>query len=204
MLNRPNSVPDAIFPHTSKYEIPILDERYQADFVDLPVRGWGSVSRRTRFRGTWHFYTDDYKFSTLWKKPDTLLNTKAVNIVEPNFSTDYQMPFPVVIYRIYQKRWLARYWQQKLGLGVFVDLSVPDVCMKYNMEGVPRGWQSYATQTSDNRLHILEEHAEIARLHAAPNQIRFLVYGGNKETAEYCEENGFIHVRDARNEARNG
>jgi len=33
--------PDAIFPHTAQLEIPLLLNNVQADFVDLPVRGWG-------------------------------------------------------------------------------------------------------------------------------------------------------------------
>jgi len=196
-------VPDAIFPHTALLEVPILMEGRQADFIDLPVRGWGSVSRQTKFQGTWHFYVDDYKFSTLWKKPDTILNTKAINFVEPNFSTDEQMPYSVVLYRIYQKRWMARYWQEK-GLGCFVDLSVPKKWEDLNMEGVPKGWCSYATAANDLRLDTLERHAMIARRHSLWQPLRFLVYGGGPLTAKVCERNDWVHVRDARNEARNG
>jgi hypothetical protein len=198
-----NPVPDAIFPHTPELEIPILAKSMEADYVDLPVRGWGSVARRTRFEGTWHFYTDDYKFDTLWKKPATLLNTKAVNFVEPNFSTDIQMPYPVVLYRIYQKRWLSRYWQSQ-GLRCWVDLSVAPNWEGVNLYGVPRGWQSYATAANDNRLEDLLRHSEIAKEHAMGNEVRLLVYGGGKKTAEACAANDWVHVRDARNEARNG
>ena len=196
-------VPDAIFPHTSDLEIPILLPNCQADFVDLPVRGWGSVSRRTRFQGTWHFYVDDYKFSALWKHPETLLKSKAINAVEPNFSTDFQMPYPVVLYRIYQKRWLSRYWQEK-GIGIFVDLNVPMEWAELNLNGVPTGWQAYATAANDNRLETLEAHSKIAMEHSMGRDIRFLVYGGSDKTAKMCEENGWVHVRDARNEVDNG
>jgi hypothetical protein len=194
-------VPDAIFPHTALLEIPQLMIGRQADFCDLPVRGWGSVSRRTQFQGTWHFYVDDYKFSTAWKKPETLLNTKAINFVEPNFSTDQQMPYPVVLYRIYQKRWISRFWQEK-GLGCFVDLSVADKWEDLNLEGVPKGWQSYATAANDLRLDTLERHATCAKRHALGQKIRLLVYGGGEKTAKLCEKNDWVHVRDARNEAR--
>jgi hypothetical protein len=198
-----NAAPDAIFPHTAELEMPILDQYKQADFVDLPVRGWGSVARRTRFHGTWHFYVDDYKFDTLWKKPDSLLTSQCVNIVEPNFSTDVQMPYPMVLYRIYQKRWLARYWQER-GIGVFVDLSVAPGWEELNFQGVPEGWQSYATSANDKRLDDLEHHAELAQQHAMGRTLRLLVYGGAGKTAEMCEANGWVHVRDARNEVRNG
>lgn len=199
-----NSIaPDALFPHTSDLEIPILLEDYQANFVDLPVRGWGSVSRTSQFRGTWHFYTDDSKFSALWKHPEAMQKTKAVNAVEPNFTTDWQMPYPVVLYRIYQKRWLARYWQT-FGLGIFVDLNVPSTLQQFNLNGVPYGWLAYATAASDKRLNVLEEHAEAARTRAMTDNYRLLVYGGGPDTAKLCEKNNWVHVKDARNEVRDG
>lgn len=192
-----------VFPHTDLYEIPQLDIGKQGDFVNLPVAGWGSVSRRTRFRGTWHFYIDDKKFSALWKHPDTLLKTKSTYAVEPNFSTHEQMQFPVALYRIYQKRWMARYWQEH-DVGIFVDLNVADQYQHLNMHGVPRGWKSYATHAVDNRIKVLEKQVEFARFQCQTGKIRMLVYGGGKKVAEYCKENDFVHVRDARNEARNG
>ena len=157
--------PDAIFPHTAELEIPILLENRQANFVDLPVRGWGSVARRSRFRGTWHFYVDDTKFNALWKRPEDILKTRCVNCCEANFSTDVQMPWPVALYRIYQKRWMARYWQEN-GIDVFVDLSVAAPYEHLNLEGVPSGWQSYCTAANDSCLDILESHAERALNHA--------------------------------------
>jgi len=191
-----------IFPHTDLYEIPQLDITKQGDFINLPVAGWGSVSRRTRFRGTWHFYIDDAKFTALWKHPETLLKTKSIYAVEPNFSTHEQMQFPVVLYRLYQKRWLSRYWQEH-DVGIFVDLNVADCYQQLNLLGVPSGWQSYATHAVDSRLDLLEKHVEMAQSHAK-DKIKMLVYGGGKKTARYCEEHDFAHIRDARNEARNG
>lgn len=193
---------DLVFPHTANYELPLLDIEKQGKFVDLPVAGWGSVSRRTRFRGTWHFYVDDSKFSALWKHPDTILNTKAVFAVEPNFSTHEQMQFPVALYRIYQKRWLARYWQE-CGMGIFVDLYVASRYEKMNLEGVPKGWMSYAIHTANSRLEELKRKADVASKHAQ-GSIRFLVYGGTDTIAKYCEANGFTHVRYVKNEASNG
>lgn len=184
------------------YEIPKLDINKQGDFISLPVAGWGSVSRRTRFKGTWHFYIDDSKFTALWKHPETLVNTKAIYCVEPNFSTHEQMQFPVALYRIYQKRWLARYWQE-CNIGIFVDLNVADQYQPLNFHGVPEGWKSYATHAVDSREDVLLKHTNIAKTHAN-GDIKMLVYGGGKKITKICEEYGFVHVRDARNEARDG
>lgn len=194
---------DIVFPHTMKYEIPILDITRQGRFFELPVAGWGSVSRKTRFRGTWHFYVDDSKFSALWKHPDSILETKAVCAVEPNFSTHEQMQFPVALYRIYQKRWMARYWQQ-CHMPIFVDLYVAQQYEQLNLHGVPDGWQAYATHSNNDRLDTLERHLNLARERAMGNPLRFMVYGGSDATAEFCQKHDLVHIRDARNEARDG
>lgn len=194
-------VPDALFATDNHYDIPLLRKDKQARFCDLPIRGWGAIARKDRMRGTWHFYVDDQKMTNLWKHPESVLKTKAVNSVEPNFSTDDQMPLAVGLYRIYQKRWLARYWQES-GLDIFVDLNVADKFTEYNMLGVPKGWQSYATSACDSRLDDLVAHANLAITHADGLPIRFLVYGGLQATADLCGENGWVHVPDARYVAR--
>lgn len=194
---------DFVFPHTVKYEIPLLNLGRQGEFFELPIAGWGSVSRRSRFKGTWHFYIDDSKFSALWKHPDAVVKTKSLCAVEPNFSTHVQMQFPVALYRIYQKRWVARYWQQ-CELPVFVDLYVAQQYERLNLHGVPVGWQAYATKSNQDRIDTLERHLSLAREHANGNPLRFLVYGGGDITARFCEQNDLVHVRDARNEARDG
>lgn len=196
-------VPDALFPTNNEYGIPSLRMDRQAKFTDLPVRGWGSCARKDRMRGTWHFYVDDEKFTGLWKHPDGLLKTKAINTVEPNFSTDDQMPLAVALFRIYQKRWLSRYWQE-YSLDVFVDLNVADQFQQVNLFGVPKGWQAYATAACDSRLDTLEMHAALAREHAEGLPIRLLVYGGSigGATAELCGKNDWVHLPDARAVAR--
>lgn len=188
---------DLVFPHTDLYEIPQLDITKQGSFINLPVSAWGSVARRNRFRGTWHFYIEDEKFTALWKHPETLLNTKSIYAVEPNFSTHEQMQFPVALYRIYQKRWLARYWQEH-EVGIFVDLNVSDYYQQLNLFGVPSGWRSYATRATDGRLDMLKKHVNTAQIHAG-DKIKLLVYGGGKKVSNYCEKHDFVHVRSGAN-----
>lgn len=194
---------DIVFPHTAQYEIPLLDIGRQGKFFELPVAGWGHVSRKSRFKGTWHFYVDDSKFSALWKHPEAVLKTRAVCAVEPNFSTHEQMQFPVALHRIYQKRWVARWWQEQ-EMPVFVDLYVAQQYEALNLHGVPRGWRSYATRGNDDRLAQVARHLTQAQEHSDGLPLNFLVYGGADKTAKFCEQNDLVHVRDARNEARNG
>lgn len=37
-------------------------------------------------QGTLHFYTDDYRFSTVYEHPEKILQHSPANIVEANFS----------------------------------------------------------------------------------------------------------------------
>jgi len=196
-----NEVPDALFPADNIWDIPTLYLPLQADFVDLPVRGWGSIKRKTMMRGTWHFYVDDYKFSALWKSPDAVLKTAAVSVVEVNFTTEDQMPKAVGLYRTMQKRWLARYWQSQ-GLRVFVDLNVAKKFDEINLLGVPDGWKSFATSGADYAIGRLEDQYTIALRKAGGAPTNFLVYGGGLKIAKLCAERGWVYVPDARNAAR--
>lgn len=194
-------VPDAIFPST-EFGIPLLREDLPADFVDAPVRGWGSVTRLSRMRGTWHFYVDDIKFKTLWEDPSKVLVSQAVSAVEVNYTINDQMPFAVAIYRIYQKRWISRYLQER-GMRIFVDLNVPAEYEQTNLLGVPTGWPSYATAATDSRLEDLERQYNLAAINSGLSQgLKFLVYGGGKKVKAFCESHDCVHIGDARNEAR--
>jgi hypothetical protein len=143
MPTQQSKIPDALFPSTD-LGIPKLDPAFSAQWIEAPIRAWGSVTRKSRMRGTWHFYVDDYKFSTLFKDPATVTVSKALAFIEPNYTIGDQMPYPVVLYRIYQKRWVTRFLQS-LGLYSFVDLFVPREYEELNLEGVPLGWRSFAT-----------------------------------------------------------
>lgn len=64
-------VPDAVFASDNDLGIPLLDANLQAAAVVAPVQPWGmGAGARTRKNaGTWHFYTDDYRFDALWRDP---------------------------------------------------------------------------------------------------------------------------------------
>jgi hypothetical protein len=142
--------------------------------------------------GTWHFYVDDYKFNAVWADPSKIHAGKVITAVEPNWSILDQTPYPVALYRVYQKRWIGRYLQEQ-GVKVIVDLNVPANYAELNLEGVPDGWRSFATRAADAHLDDLVAHFAIAkRFHEEPI---FLVVGGGKKVAEFCTTNGCVHVK---------
>jgi hypothetical protein len=187
-----NSCPDCFFPSDNDYGIPLLDITKQGDYIDIPVLLWGS-KKRSQQTGTMLFYTEDYRFEALWKKPDNLLKSPPVNMGEINFSIYKDFPRALALYQIYRKRWLSRYYQTR-GIRIFVDLNVNQSFYNLNLMGVPRGWQSYCTRGYSDRLEQLEIEIEIAEKHASPNSILLLVYGGGVSVRSFCKEKAYKNI----------
>ncbi len=181
-------VPDAVWPTDNDWGVPVLDINMQADAVDLPVQEWGASGRKAKMNGTYHFYVDDYRFEALWLDPSPIVNSGCVNVVEPNYSTNVQMPRAVVLWFTYRKRWLARWWQSK-GVRVFVDLDVNPLLTDINLMGVPKGWKAYACymRQSDHYDEELDHFLNIAKAHRGGDDVLLLVIGGNTNVQEMCK-----------------
>lgn len=178
------TVGDALWPSDNGYDVPVLLDDLAARSVDAPVVGWGTSGRSTKMRGTWHFFVDDYRFTALLKRPHQLPATNAVAAVEPNFTITDQMPYAEALHRVYQKRWIARYWQS-VGIKIIVDLNVSQRYAKLNLTGVPHGWPSYATRGHNDRLHQIIKEYELAKAHAGAPPL-FVVYGGGRRVSDLC------------------
>lgn len=185
-------MPAALWPSDNAYGIPTLDPAQQAGpFVDAPLARWGRETRKARMRGTWHFYTDDYRFTRLLERPQDVINSACVAAVEPNFSVHAQTPRALVLYRTHEKRRLARLWQAH-GIKILVDLHVAEEHAEDNLLGVPRGWRSYATRGSTSPAQLEREY-ELAVKHAgSPMGLLFLVYGGGRRAREISATNGWL------------
>lgn len=189
-------VMDVIFPTDNPWDIPLLDIRRQALELPAPVTRWGRFARhggKTSMPGTWHFYTEDYKFTAIWRDPAAPLRAGAAALVEPNLSTGGQTPGAYALWTIYQKRWIARWWQER-GRRILVDLNVSPEFDEINLMGVPQGWRAYATRGHDRMLELLNRHHTIATCHAGMDDVLFLVVGGGLATRRLCGERGWIHV----------
>lgn len=187
-------MPNTTWPSDNAAGVPTLLLDRQAGVVDLPFSRWGRETRKSRMRGTWHFYTDDSRFNGLWSRPQALVNSACVAAAEPNFSVHAQTPAAVAIWQTYRKRWLARYWQET-GVRVLVDLHVAAEHAEANLMGVPAGWRSFATRGSVVRLDALDaEHAIATRVAGDRGKvpILFVVYGGGAAVAERCRSRGWI------------
>lgn len=193
MMSR-SDVPDAVYHSNNEWGVPLLLSSCEAQSLEFPIVKWGTIGRTERMVGTYHFYTDDYKFSALWSDPTRVLNTGCANVIEPNFSTGNEMPSSVALYNIYRKRWLSRFWQE-YGVKVFVDLNVEPHFAKLNMLGVPNGWRAYATRAyATDQKEVLPFQFFTASERAQTEDIQFLVYGGGKKTRSLCEDSGWLWI----------
>lgn len=180
---------DFIFPSDNEWGVPSLNLSGQALTVDLPVNVWGAAGRKNKMRGTYHFYTDDYRFDGLWTDPSPVVNSGCINAVEPNISTNLQMPRAVVLWHTYRKRWMSRYWQDN-GVKIFVDLDVHPDLQDINLLGVPSGWRSYACymRQSDHKDEEIYTFCETARARCGGDNFLLLVIGGNKNVQKMASE----------------
>jgi len=196
----PEGVPDSLWPTDNEWGIPSLDITRQADAFDVPIETWGAKRRNLKV-GTYHFYTEDARFNTVWQKPDMVVSAGCVNAVEPNFSVYDQVPRAVALWATFRKRWLARYWQSR-GIRIFVDLNVARPYDDLNLLGVPRGWRSYATRGYESRLDMTAEELAIARAHAGSDSVLFMVYGGSAKVRDWCNANGAVWVAEDMDRAK--
>jgi len=183
------------FESDNEWGIPTLDLNYQCTKEHAVIERWGRLSRHnTRMPGMWHFYTDDYKFSALWKDPDVVVRTGCSASIEPNYTTSFSHPKAEVLYNIWRKRWLARYWQTK-GINTVVDLNVEIPFWELNFLGVPKGWSSYATRWYAN-FNDVDLQYKRAQEHAEREDITFFVFATKvKDVEDVCKEKRWINVK---------
>lgn len=166
----------------------------QAGFLVLPFSPYG-LGRKKREAATVHFYVDDYRFSALWKNPAKFLDTHPVAAVEPNYSLFDTTPIAFGLQLIYQKRWIARFWQEN-GVKVYADLNVSSKFFDYNRMGIPLGYNAFATRAASSSLELLERKHQIASEISGFDTPNLIVYGGGQEVKEYCCKHSLLYVHD--------
>ena len=85
---------DSLFPSNNDLEIPTLRLDMQPETCAIPFILWGEQRRSFQMnnQGTLHFYTDDYRFNSVFEHPDKILFMEPLNIVEPNLSLYDETP----------------------------------------------------------------------------------------------------------------
>lgn len=185
-------LPALVFPTDNDWGIPLLLSSHQAEQFSTPFQPWGMKARGTTFEGgTLHFYIDDYRFAAVWNEPSKVVQALPYAVIEPNFTNSLESPKAYVLYNIFRKRWLSRYWQSQ-GLRIFVDLNVPVEFKDINFLGVPKDWRAFATRGYSDRLTAAQLEYESAVEFTGTTELLFLVYGGGKKVQAHCRERGWL------------
>lgn len=187
-------VKDILYPSDNRYDIPCLRLDRQAGHLELPFVPYGT-GRRNKRVATLHFYVDDYRFNALWKNPAKIFDNNPAAAVECNYSLFDITPLAFGLQFIYQKRWMARYWQEN-GIRIYVDLNVSSKFFEYNRMGVPDGWNAFATRGALGGLELLKAKFNQARQISGLDFPNLIVYGGGKEVHDFCCRHSLLYVHD--------
>lgn len=187
-------VKDILYPSDNCYDIPCLRLDRQAGHLELPFVPYGT-GRRNKRVATLHFYVDDYRFNALWKNPAKIFDNNPAAAVECNYSLFDTTPLAFGLQFIYQKRWMARYWQEN-GIRIYVDLNVSSKFFEYNRMGVPDGWNAFATRGALGGLELLKAKFNQARQISGLDSPNLIVYGGGKEVHDFCCRHSLLYVHD--------
>jgi hypothetical protein len=176
--------PSVSLPSDNDWQIPSLRSDVPAR-IELPLIPWGSIGRTVRInRGTACFYVDDYRFESVLSSPERLLETGCQLAVEPNVSLFPDTPLAYALWATYRKRYCSRLWQNA-GIGVLVDLCVPEELEGINLLGVPQGYPYWATRGFAARpSDVQRECATAARFGGSEAMV--VVYGGGKTIRDLC------------------
>lgn len=190
-------IPDCLFASDNIYDIPVLKMSKENVYVQLPFKPYGADARTKTGVGTYHFYVDDYRFNAIWNDPTKIINSGCQAIVEPNCSLYETTPIGYGIFLIYKKRWISRMLQD-YGIDVFVDLNVTEKFQKYNVMGIPKGYNAFFTRGYDNRINLLEQELQIAKDISGLDNPNFCVYGGSKKVKDFCNANSLTYVENSK------
>lgn len=180
-------IPDCLFPSDNQMEIPTLMSDVQPTHVEIPFLCFGEQKRSRNMNGSGvlHFYTDDYRWQSIYEHPEKILRHNPGAIVEPNYSLFNETPVAFGLQAVYKKRWIARAMQER-GIPVFVDLNVANKFYAINLFGIPKGYGSFCTRGYSDRLPALEYEYMMAERIADGNLRFFVVYGGGMEVKDWC------------------
>jgi Domain of unknown function (DUF4417) len=193
---------DSIWPSSNPWDVPDLLLGMQAESVPMPVWTWGTIGHKRSMPGTWHFYTDDSKFESLWRRPNRVLASGCAAVCEPNYSTGGTTPNAQALWSVFRRRWIGRYLQQ-CGVRLFCDLNVDARFNRVgddggdcplNLLGVPRGWRAYSSRAHANAPDALLDEWAVAQAWSGVESPLFLVVGGGKLVKSMAKEKGWVWV----------
>ena len=127
-----------------------------APFVeDLSGIEWVSFGEKAKVKDFsnigLHFYIDDYKFESVWTKPDKWLEVfqQCRAVITPDFSNYTDMPKAQQLWNHYRRQWCGKYWQDN-GVNIVSSLSFGiGQIYDWSFAGIPQGTMVAASFVGD-------------------------------------------------------
>jgi hypothetical protein len=131
----------ALFASDNPWGIPTVPDHR---FIPAQLVAYNARHAVTTAAGTdaaVHFFLDDYRFETVWSKPERGLS-RCVSVgaaLTPDFSLWPEMPLAVQLWQVYRSRWCGA-WLAHHGVRVIptVSWSTPDT-FAFAFAGIPTG-----------------------------------------------------------------
>mgnify|MGYP006350106833 FL=1 len=118
----------ALFPSTNPWGIPDLPAADVEPAQLVPYNARHAIARSTPGDAV-HFFLDDYRFETVWSKPERGLSRCATvgAALTPDFSLWTTMPLAMQLWQVYRSRWCGA-WLRHHAVTVIptVSWSTPD------------------------------------------------------------------------------
>lgn len=102
------------FPGEARYGLPVVRGARAVQPERLcPWVARKQVDGDELFDGAWHFFTNDYRFEPLWKRPGQydLQVQRAYAVLTPDFSVYRDWPWAAQLWNTYRGRWLGARWE---------------------------------------------------------------------------------------------
>jgi hypothetical protein len=130
------------FRGVGKYEMPLIRKQdIDLNVIDLMSYTKATVGDTENNHKTLHFFTYDWLFSTVYRKPDEAMEKlgQYYALLSPDFSMYTDMPIARQIDSVFRNRWCGAYWQ-RLGAKVIPTVSWGEEnSYEYCFDGIEQG-----------------------------------------------------------------
>ncbi|MCB0078950.1 MAG: DUF4417 domain-containing protein [Anaerolineales bacterium] len=112
------------FPSSNRWGIPTIQRTTLADTPAWLAPYRTVIRSQTPLRGATHFFLHDYRFETVWNRPQQTWSavSQCPIALSPDFSLYRDWPLVLQLWNVHRNRWCGAYWQS-CGLTVIPTLS---------------------------------------------------------------------------------
>ncbi|MGB1249629.1 MAG: DUF4417 domain-containing protein [Candidatus Promineifilaceae bacterium] len=164
-----------LFPSDNRWGIPNIQHTSVENVPKWLVPYRQQIrTKRSLDAGAVHFFLDDYRFESVWNRPNKTLTglQKYQTLLTPDFSLYRDWPIMLQMWNTYRSRWVGCLWQHK-GFTVIptVSWSVAD-SYAFCFAGLPKRSLVAISSLGINFTNPVEHHLFVAGFHEMLRQLQ--------------------------------